>query len=361
MKPYGIISDTHNHAWSAFASVNKEGINTRLQITLDETRRAGEAVLAMGGDTLYHAGDLFHVRGSIAPSVLNPTKDLYKGLIQRGLKIVLLTGNHDLEGRDTSRLLSAVTALEDVGCKVVSTTTHGLDVGSNVIMVPWIQDIEQLKDAITNAASSDPAGVSDVDLIIHAPVDGVIPGLPDHGLSYEWLGKQGFRRVFSGHYHHNKDFGNGVHSVGALTHQNWGDVGTKAGFLTVTETEVKWHSTLAPSFVEINASTDPDEIPLIVDRNYVRAKLNTDKQHEVEAMRQYLTNCGALGVVILSQKAAPSAGTRASTGAAAVKAGASIEASVGDFIKSATFKSKPETITTEALALLAEARLETAE
>ena len=362
MKPYGIISDTHNHAWSAFASVNEHGINTRLQIILDETRRAGEAVLAAGGDTLYHAGDLFHVRGSIAPTVLNPTKDLYKELIAKGLKIVLLSGNHDLEGRDASRIGSAVTALEDLGCQVVSTKSRGLDVNPNVVMVPWVQDVDELKKAIEDAAAADVKGVSDVDLIIHAPVDGVIPGLPDHGLSYAWLGKVGFRRVFSGHYHHHKDFGNGVYSVGALTHQTWGDVGTKAGFLIVSDEGVKWHSTRAPAFIEINASTDPDDIPLIVDRNYVRAKIESSKQHEVEAMRQYLIDCGAIGVVVLSQKDAPSAGTRASTGAAAIKAGASIESSVSDFIKAATtFKSKPETLTTEALALLAEARMETAE
>lgn len=359
MKPYGIISDTHNHAWSAFASTNEHGINTRLQMTLDETRRAGEAVLAAGGDTLYHGGDLFHVRGSIAPSVLNPTKDLYKELAAKGLKIKLLTGNHDLEGRDTSRIGSAVTALEDAGCQVVATLQHGLDVSPNVVMVPWIQNVETLKETIKGIAMDDP-DPSEVDLIIHAPVDGVIPGLPDHGLSYKWLGEVGFRRVFSGHYHHFKDFGNGVYSIGALTHQNWGDVGSKAGFLIVSDEGVKWHSTRAPSFVQIDGSTNPEEIPLIVDGNYVRAKLNTSKQHEIEAMRQHLLDCGALGVVILSQKEAPGAGTRTGAAAATVKAGASIEVSVADFVKAGTF-AKPEALITEALSVLAEARLETEE
>lgn len=360
MKPYGIISDTHNHGWSAFASVNERGVNTRLQQTLDETYRAGMAVLEAGGDTLYHGGDLFHVRGSIAPSVLNPTKDLYRSLIAKGLKIVLLTGNHDLEGRDTSRIGSAVTALEDVGCQVVSTLASGLMVRDKVVLIPWIQDVEELKRAIQEAAAADPVGVADCDLIIHAPVDGVIPGLPDHGLSYKWLGEQGFRRVFSGHYHHHKDFGNGVYSIGALTHQNWGDIGSKAGFLLVSDAGVKYCASRAPSFVEINGSTDPDEIPLIVDGAYVRAKLNTSKQHEIEAMRQHLTNCGALGVVILSQKEAPTAGTRTGAAAATVKAGASIETSVADFIKAGSF-ANPERVTTAALAVLAEARMEIAE
>lgn len=357
MKPYGIISDTHNHAWSAFASVNEHGINTRLQHTLDETRRAGETVLAMGGDTLYHGGDLFHVRGSIAPSVLNPTKDLYRELIAKGLKIVLLTGNHDLEGRDTSRIGSAVTALEDVGCKVVSTMADAVTASESVALVPWIQDVEELKKAIQKVRD-DAGPIGPLDLIIHAPVDGVIPGLPDHGLSYSWLGKVGFRYVFSGHYHHHKDFGNGVYSIGALTHLNWGDVGSKAGFLTVSDDGVKFHASRAPSFVEIDSTTDPEEIPLIVDGTYVRAKLNTAKQHEIEAMREFLTKSGALGVVILSQKTAPSAGTRAAT--ATVKAGASIEASVADFIKGGTFANQAA-LTTAALAILADARAETAE
>src|SRR3569833_3315235 len=120
MKPYGVMSDTHNHGWSAFATVLPSGVNSRLQIILDETWRCAQEIKKAGGDTLYHGGDLFHVRGSIAPSVLNPTTDCYRAIIEDGIQVVIDAGNHDLEGKEAARVSSAITALEGVGCKVVN-------------------------------------------------------------------------------------------------------------------------------------------------------------------------------------------------------------------------------------------------
>ena len=40
---------------------------------------------------------------------------------------------------------------------------------------------------------------------------------------------------------------------------------------------------------------------MIVDGNYVRAKVNTNKSSEIEAMRAYLIKMGAKGVTILQE------------------------------------------------------------
>ncbi len=334
MKPYGIISDTHNHLWSSFATVNSDGVNSRLRIILNETVRCAEAVGAAGGKTIFHAGDLFHVRGSIAPSVLNPTKDVYRKLIEMGFEIVILAGNHDLEGKDAERVSSAITALEDIGCIVANSVESVLESAGRVVLIPWMKDIESLKKAIQDAAKADPKP-SEVDLIIHAPIDGVISGLPDHGLTAEWLSKRGFRRVFAGHYHNHKDFGNGVYSIGACAHHTWGDIGSKAGFLVVSDKEVKWHSTRAPRFIEINGDTGPDDIPLVVDGNYVRVRMDTSKQSDVEEMREQLMAWGAKAVTMVVNKEAT---VTARTGAT-VKAGASISESIQEFIKAKGFDS----------------------
>lgn len=356
MKPYGIISDSHHHNWSAFATVGTlTGVNTRLDMLLSETERAAAEVKKAGGDTLYHTGDLFHVRGSIAPSVLNPTLDCYKRILSMGVKIVILAGNHDLEGADSTRVGSAITSLEGVGCKVINTPRAGLHMaGDRIIMIPWIKSVGELKKAIEDAVASDPKGVADVDLMIHAPIDGVIPGLPDHGLDAAWLASKGFRRVFSGHYHHHKDFGNGVYSVGALAHHTWSDVGSKAGFLIVSDTDVRWFKSRAPEFVEITGATDAHDIPLIVDGNYARAKINSTKEKDVQDMRAFLEGAGALGVVILAQKdlgAAPR-----DNSAAAVKKGESLEASVAGFVKASAMRA-PDDLTKLCLDILGEARM----
>lgn len=330
MKPYGLMADLHLHNWSAFATTESDGVNSRLGMLLKDICRCAEEVKKAGGDTVLIAGDCFHVRGSIAPSVLNPVMDTIRNLINGGIKFIILAGNHDLEGKESNRLGSAITALEGLGCKVINTFAQGMHGdGGRIVMIPWTPKIADLKALIEKVRDADP-NPFEIDLILHAPIDGVIPGLPDHGLDAAWLDSMGFQRVFAGHYHHHKPFnGTRVMSIGALAHHTWSDVGTKAGFLVVGS-EVKWFKSHAPEFIEINAATDPGEIPLLVDGNYVRAKINSTKTKDVEELRSYLEGCGAKGVVILSQKEA-SAAPR--DGATSIKAGASLEVSVTDFIK----------------------------
>ncbi len=365
MTPYGIQSDTHNHAWHAFATTLESGVNSRLQTILDETWRLALSVKKLGGKTMYHCGDLFHVRGNIAPSVLNPTLDLYRKIVEElGIEPRLLAGNHDLEGRDASRVSSAITALEGIGCKIVNKPTAFYD--DQVMMIPWIQDTDELKKTIESMCKGlaehedEGARIDDLHtwtLMIHAPVDGVIAGLPAHGITDEYLASLGFQYVFSGHYHHHKDFGNGVYSVGASTHQTWSDVGAKAGFLLVTRLGVKWMKSHAPDFVEIDGDMDEFEIKTLVDGNYVRAKISTANTVDVERVRAFLVENGAKGVTILSTKVAVEASRSIST----VKAGSSIEASVSEFIKKSSVTVDHEHLTMLCNAILAEARMEIAE
>ncbi|NTX18004.1 metallophosphoesterase [Burkholderia cepacia] len=354
MKPYGVISDTHNHNWNAFSHVGEDLVNNRLKMILDDTERCAREVAAAGGDTVYHGGDLFHVRGSIEPSVLNPTRDRYQAIREQyGVKFRLLPGNHDLEHRHSNRVGNAVEAMRSDWVEV----DHEAQVyhEHNVLMVPWIERVEDLKaallmqrDNLLIAGHGDP---SNFDLIIHAPIDGVIAGLPDHGLTGEWLADLGFKRVFSGHYHNHKEIvPDKVWSIGALTHQTWGDVGSKAGFLVVTENEVKWHSTNAPEFVDIEAGMDPVEVQLRCDGNYVRVKVVDAKPSEVSAIRDALMKAGALGVQVNVVKSAST--TRAT--ASSVKAGASVEVSVTSYIKGGSFE-HADLVAQEAIKVLAEA------
>ena len=330
MKPYGLISDTHNHGWSAFSTTGADGVNSRLQEILSETKRCAQEVRAAGGDTIVHAGDLFHVRGKVAPSVLNPTMDSYRELIDDGFQIIILAGNHDLEGKTADRLGSAVTAMQSVGCKVVNSLSEGLAAHDDVVLVPWIQDLQELKETLDSIA---PARRSGSDLVIHAPVDGVIAGLPDHGLTAAHLAGLGFQRVFAGHYHNHKQLNDSVYSIGALTHQTWGDVGSKAGFLIVSGTEVKHFASHAPSFIDVDGSTDPTELPLVADGNYVRCRIKSAKPSEIEALREHLVDCGARGVVIISQPDTKAVPTRSGV----VTTGTSLDVSVQDYVVSCSF------------------------
>jgi DNA repair exonuclease SbcCD nuclease subunit len=342
MKPYGLISDTHHHNWSAFATTLENGVNSRLQALLNEAERCAHEVRKAGGDTIIHAGDMFHVRGSIAPSVLNPTLDCYREIVDSGIRVIILAGNHDLEGKDSNRLGSAITALEGVGCRVFNNTTE-ID---GVTFAPWHNSVADLKKTLEGCDAD-----LCCDLIIHAPIDNVIAGIPDHGLDAAYLNKLGFRRVFAGHYHNHKDFGNNVYSIGALAHHTWSDIDSKAGFLIVSDEGVRWHKSHAPEFVEITAETDPAELALTVDGNYCRAKISSTKQKDVEELRAFLIDNGAKGVTILAQKEASVSARTGST----VSAGASLEVSVADFIKAQSY-ANPEKLAILCQNILTETR-----
>ena len=356
MQPYGVLSDSHCHDWSAFATTDDKLINSRLVTTLDEVERCAIETKKAGGDTVYHAGDLFHVRGRIAPSVLNPTRARFEHIYdEHGVKFRLLPGNHDLEHRHSNRVGNAIEAMRNEWIEV----DHGVrEYGGEhnwqrVVMVPWIESIAALKEELMQQAEiyGDNCVIDKTDLIIHAPIDGVIEGLPDHGLTGEWLADLGFKRVFSGHYHNHKEIIPGkVWSVGATTHQTWGDVGSKAGFLIVSENDVKWHCSRAPHFVDIDASMDPSEVSLRCDGNYVRVKVQNAKPSEVSAIRDGLMKHGALGVNVNVVKVPVTGRPTVST----VKAGASVEVQVTDYIKSAGFE-HAELVAQAAINVLAEA------
>lgn len=361
--PYALMADIHLHPWSAFATTNANGVNDRLQGLLDEITRASKELSDAGGEVLVMAGDVFHVRGSVSPIVLNSLIDTLADCHRRwGTRFVIIPGNHDLAGRDSERLGSAVTALQ---CEYVQVSASTLELPEQrVVLVPWYEKIDDLKLEILHArdeliGSTTNGTVADWDLVLHAPIDGVIDGLPAHGLSPEWLADTGFKRVFSGHYHNHKVFPMGasarteVWSIGALAHLTWSDVGTKAGFLLVGDDKVNWRKSHLPQFVDLAqlSVVDPDDVPLMVDGNFVRVRVEADKSKEVEKARQELLDMGAKAVLVQPMPKAPV--RDAVVGTPTIAAGSSLEVSVNEFIKGMPSLAHAAAVATEAMDVLA--------
>lgn len=353
MKPKCIVADVHLHNWQAFSHIDPEtGQNSRLGVLHKQLLFSAAVLKKRGGENLYIAGDLFHVRGKIAPSVLNPTIEVFKRIIKLGVNVRIIPGNHDLEGKNTNKLGSAVLSLDTIGCEICSKTTVFED--DKTIVIPWFDSLDELRAEIKNAAIlvSNPERY---DLVIHAPVNGVITGLPDHGLSAEELAAFGFYRVFSGHYHNHKDLGDGVYSIGAIAHHTWSDVNTKAGFLIIDGESVTLHEGTSPKFIDaLDLEGSDDDIKEIVRGNYVRVKAKMTGS-EVAQVREKLGEMGALGVIVQPLKEASV--KRDDTVTASISAGASLEKSVSDFVAS-RFKEKTEAISLEALRILSLASVE---
>lgn len=340
MNPFGVISDLHFHNWSAFSSVDKNGLNSRLIRLTQQVARAAVAVKNAGGRHLFITGDVFHVRGSVAPSVLNPVLDVFEALCNQ-FEVHILPGNHDLEGKDASIIGSAVTSLMKVGCNVIGTEPETIN--SEVRMLPWYESLDELKTQM-----QDSVGKADY-LMIHAPMNGVIRGLPETGLDPAWVASLGFKGVFSGHYHNHVAFPDDVYSVGAIAHHTWSDVGSKAGFLVVDPAmhNVHWVESTCPKFVELTPEMDIDEMKRLSDGNYVKVRIASSSMEDVAEIRLLLEASGALGVTVIAEPKSSSV-ARSST---SVSTGLTIEQNVASFVDRAGY-SKPDAVKDAALSVL---------
>jgi DNA repair exonuclease SbcCD nuclease subunit len=332
MAPYGLFSDIHAHAWSAFSSKLPCGRNSRLQIIIDELKRGAAEVKAAGGDVLVFAGDLFHTRGSIDPEVFNPVSDAIDELLADGFTILALVGNHDLKSNESTQLGNAFQSFQGRERFKVVTEPELIRIGGHtLLMVPWIPKLDDLKAELESWPGRRDFGIAghvSADVIMHAGIDGVLSGMPAHGLTPAYLAGLGFKRVFSGHYHHHCAFEDGrVVSIGATTHQTQSDIGTRAGFLIVGDEGFVYRASHAPEFVEITDETDPDEIADTVDGNYVRVRGFKFSDADEKAFREELIGLGAKGVVMSTERQA--ATVRATSVSAKAK---SLEASVADYI-----------------------------
>lgn len=298
MTVYGVMADLHAHNWSSFATLDSEGRNSRLMDIIREIHRCCAEVRNRGGNRVVIAGDVFHTRGAIKPSVFNPLRDaLYQETFDEGMMFNIIPGNHDLESRDSRKLTSAVGMLE---AREITHVTHSpldFSIGSSsrIALIPWEPDTEVLLKKANDLAHREIT-----DLIIHAGIDGVLSGMPPHGLSPADLAALGFRRVFAGHYHNHRDMGMGVYSIGAPTHQTWSDVGTRAGWLVVDDKEVRFFASHAPNFIDISGHESEEDLPLIVDGHFIRARCEDASPAKVEALRESLIEMGAKGVLVQS-------------------------------------------------------------
>lgn len=318
MKPYSISSDHHCHLWSQFSQIEADGVNSRLRVILNELERQAETLKAAGGDTMYLAGDLFHVRGSVSPEVLNPTMDTFRRICgDMEIDVHCIAGNHDLSTQNSTKLGNAMQALHDI--EGFNAIVEPELVDDEVMMIPWIEQLDELRRVAL--AHANPAH----DLIIHAPLNGVIKGLPDHGLEPAELAALGFRRVFVGHYHNHKEFTGGVYSVGATTHQTWNDPDTAAGFLLVYPDRVEHHPTAAPRFVNYDGEDYGDGSRY--KGNYIRMRLKDRTPEDLAAHRAQLTTIGALGIVDHSTK------KREATRGVSAPSNVSLDVSVANYVK----------------------------
>lgn len=290
-----IISDTHLHNWTQFSTIDSKGANSRLEIILNEMRRVTKEAKKFGCNALIHCGDLFHVKGKIDTSVLVPSIDCLKEIREQFDQAFFVTGNHDLafangEQYGNSMFISQCNA--DVITASYSQHTLGF--------IPWQRSIEQWKKEFEKLIENPKIQY----VFTHAPIDGVIKGLPAGGITQEYIESTGFKgKIFAGHYHNHKVVSEQLISVGALCHHTWSDIGSLSGniLLDTATDRWAWLESNTPKFVDLDQTAKDytvGEFAEICAGNYVRLTTDEDLKTAKEIHDELIKTLGAENALV---------------------------------------------------------------
>lgn len=303
-----IWSDAHLHAHRIGNKIDEKGYSTRLLDGIKAVDAISQAVIANGASLRLFVGDLFHVRGRLVPSIFNPVFDSFVRAHRDASYVdFLIPGNHDdearAEGEHAIRSLGAiegVTVQDGYGFEVVR---HGVD-NLGIGWVCYHPDVDVMKARLKEVAlmAGDHGGSSPKVLLMHHGVDGVLPSVPDCGLSPADLPTDVFDWTFVGDYHLYKEIVPcKAWSVGTPYQQSFGDAGKRCGYLVLdTDTGFVVHHEIEnlPQFVCIeNIGGKIRIVGRAVAGDEYQAgdfvRLRSDDREWLEKSAEYITKAGA--------------------------------------------------------------------
>jgi DNA repair exonuclease SbcCD nuclease subunit len=214
-----IITDTHfgvRKGNQIFHDYFEKFYNEVFFPTLDER----------GIDTVVHLGDCFDVRKGIDYWSLAWAKRVFfDPLLERGIKVHIIVGNHDIFYKQSLSINSPNLNLSEYGNVAIYSEpgTHTIS-GYSVFMVPWI--CEANAEAFSEELAYSEAKVC----MGHLELAGFYANKDyqcQHGTDAKIFGK--FDRVFSGHFHKKNSSGN-VTYLGNPYQLYWNDEGDTRGF-----------------------------------------------------------------------------------------------------------------------------------
>ena len=217
--------------------------------------------------TVIALGDTFDRRRSINFMSLSEAKEMwFNPLEDMGVKMHMLTGNHDIYYKNTLRINAPRELLGEYGNITVHDTPATVDFdGCPILLLPWICDDNRDRafDEISNSSADVCMG--------HLELNG-FEAHPGHvmqsGMDSSVFSK--FKKVFSGHYHMKSTKGN-INYLGNPYQLYWNDYGCKRGFHVFdTETlKTTFYRNPFDMFTKINYN-DGMDVPDNLEGTYVK-------------------------------------------------------------------------------------------
>lgn len=212
-------------------------------------------------DTVLHLGDIFDRRKYINFYTLKRSKEFFfDQLKSRQVTMHTILGNHDTFFTTTNDINSVSLLLSEYdNVLVYENSPIELAFGSTrILMCPWIikENFDRVFAELKNSTAHILCG--HFDLKGFEMMKGVVS---DHGMDYKEFTH--FEAVYSGHYHHQSQYGN-VKYLGAQYEMNWSDYGSKKGF-HILDTETR-ELTFIENCNKIYHRIDYDDTDLTIDQ-----------------------------------------------------------------------------------------------
>lgn len=175
---------------------------------------------------IIHLGDYFDRRKYINFASLKANREHFiEPLIERGISMDLIIGNHDTYYKNTNDVNAPELLLfNEAQINVISECQVKEYDGTNIALVPWINN-ENYADSVEFMMSA-PASVC----MGHFEIEGALmhPGMTcQHGLDHTYLKR--FDKVYSGHFHQKSEVKN-IRYLGSQMQFTWSDYGDNKYF-----------------------------------------------------------------------------------------------------------------------------------
>lgn len=210
--------------------------------------------------TVLQLGDLFDVRKHINTWALNFFREVFlKPVIERGLKVVVLLGNHDIFYRESLQISSVEEVLYPYPetFTVIKEPTETVLEGLSFLLVPWVckENLNAVQSVLMHSSSTYCAG--------HFEFNGfeLFRGQLAK-TNYDHAEYKKFEKVFSGHYHHMSSKDNIIYT-GTPYELTWQDCATTKGFFVIDSNSIDMVEnphTLYSSFALSEYPTIPESI-----------------------------------------------------------------------------------------------------
>ena len=322
MSKFLVFSDIHIHPWSAFSSVDKNGVNTRLLETVSILKQVIQKAEDESCDGILFSGDFFHTS-----KIEATTMDVAFRTIRRSsLPIVMIPGNHDESSKMADfHTLRSFTSRH----RILLDHKEGLTTviqGKKIAGIPYLPETKLLHDEVKKLGKK-----QDI-LLIHTGFANALEGADYISKQRDLPKAEDFKNaagvVVAGHYHNPQFFPPGVEVAeqntpeaarmkpgtvlipGAPMHHSFGDSSSKkrgCWILNLGKEVMHFRPLKFPRFVKLDETEEKTlykeaDLEAIVKGNYVSATLSPERTKEDEEVIRQLLIKHSKGFVLKRQR-----------------------------------------------------------